>query len=616
MANIFSNAWNSIKDIFWIPTQVTPGSPSLKEDLDATPAYMRAFGGSENVEENLNVFRAPIDIPRMKQDMANWRLGVSEAERQIIPYRYIMQQMYLDTALDTQIQSAWETRLGLSLLKHFKVTDKEGNELEDWTDYFERDWFDTFITHALNAILYGYSLISLGSIVDNEFQNIVVVRRGNINPDSYLVTPVPRTTNGIDFRTEPYCNNHIWVPTINPHAQSNCGYGLFYLLTPLAIRLKNNLTYNCDYNQKFGMPFRFMTTPEKNEVEKAKKVAYLENMGDSGWMLADEKDTLEFITGGNGSGHDAFPDLEKRLHQDVNKMLLGHADAIDSAGKSAHMNGSSGISGNPQEKALDRISTSDGAFLKAIIEKDLFRIIRYHGIKANDMELPKDARFEWDNDKEKAEEDTYRNEENIKIATFISTLANAGFIADPKWIEEVTGVKLSDEENLLTKKGQFWIADQEAKADAKEETAEGETETSSDIKNYLNVGKKPLHITPEAWEAYKRDLEYKKKTKGFDGDKYGLTKEEYTQYAENIKRHIDNDIPLGRGYGQKCNLHINCGCYISEVDGRWQFSAGDNPGPTTCQNCIDAGNDYEAARRGGHYMNLLNIIEKHKHIHE
>ncbi len=104
-----------------------------------------------------------------------------------------------------------------------------------------------------------------------------------------------------------------------------------------------------------------------------------------------------------------------------------------------------------------------------------------------------------------------------------------------------------------------------------------------DIKNYMNYGKRPAHISPEEWEAYKTDMDYKKATKGFGGEKGGLTKEEYKEYTEDIQEKIDNGESLDIEPGEDCNLHINCGCYIEDTTGLWVVS--DN---NTCDECYAA----------------------------
>ena len=220
MANIFQNTWKKISNVFWLPTDTSSPAQNTTGEAPITSAYMRNFGGSTDMDHNLNVFRAPIDIPRLKQDMTTWRQSITEAERQIYPYRYMQQTMYMDIMLEPHLVACWNRRLEMTLQKKFKITSKKtGKEYEKWTSYFKKPFFNKFIQFALDARLYGYSLISLGDIMNDEFVNTVILRRGNINPDSYQFTAVPRTTKGIDFRESPYSDWMIWVPTLNDHTQ-------------------------------------------------------------------------------------------------------------------------------------------------------------------------------------------------------------------------------------------------------------------------------------------------------------------------------------------------------------------------------------------------------------
>lgn len=620
MSNFITRMWDSIKSSFpWIPTETNsfPQRSELNASKDKvssnpesngtndtynSPIISKAVGGSEYLAENLSNFFAPVAINRIKQDIAEWRKGIIEMERPILPYRYMAQRSYLDTSLDPHIASCIERRKNLTLLRDFKIMSKDGKtEYENWTKYFYKKWFKSdFLSHSLDALFFGYSLISLGNIspgtdgANGDFDNVVVIRRGNISPDRYNVTAVPSTPQGIDFREEPFSDFHIWIYTPNEHGMSNCGYGLYYILTPLAIRMKNLDTYNADYCMKFGMPIRQLKTIDKNDKEKHKKEQAMINMADSGWFISDKDDELVLHMASQGKGYAAYSEFRHTLQQLASKYTLGHADALDSTtGKLGGSQGTKGIAGSPQEQALDDIMARDGAFIHPFIENEVFSRLRKLGIRVDGQLLPDDAEFVWSNDKEKAEAESSLNDENLKIATYAASLNAIGYKISKELLEEKTGLKFDTVEPPAPETSN--TRDKEIKNYI--DALKTNDPVFTHFKEKLDSKKKPNSVTDEEWDAYKTDREYKKLTKGFDGERSGMTKEEYAHYTRLIEYKKEHGIPLDIEDGEECCVHIGCGCsveYNHDLQmNRWIFSTGtEEPSATTCQMCINAANIY------------------------
>jgi hypothetical protein len=55
-------------------------------------------------------------------------------------------------------------------------------------ELFETEWFRQFMSYALDAIFYGYSLVSLGDIINGQYSKIDIIKRWYISPDRLNVT--------------------------------------------------------------------------------------------------------------------------------------------------------------------------------------------------------------------------------------------------------------------------------------------------------------------------------------------------------------------------------------------------------------------------------------------
>ena len=95
--------------------------------------------------------------------------------------------------------------------------------------------------------------------------------------------------------------------------------------------LRNILGFNGDYIELFAAPFRWLKTTKTEDIERQNLAAMLSQMGSTGWGIGDHDDDLEFINAnGSGSGWQGYENFEKRCESKISKLILGHADALDS----------------------------------------------------------------------------------------------------------------------------------------------------------------------------------------------------------------------------------------------------------------------------------------------
>jgi hypothetical protein len=395
--------------------------------------------------------------------------------------------------------------------------------------------------------------------------------------------PVPNMPLGYNFMEAPWCDSHIYVSIPDQHGLSACGYGKLYELTLLAIGLRNNLQFNQQFAEVFGMPYRYIKTDKMDKKSQDNFEATLSLMGSLGYGIIGKDDELEFIDTAKGQGFKIYGDLEMRIEKKISKILLGHADGIDST-KGA-LGAQQGADGSPQAQALADIQASDGEFMMEQVNSKLFDFMRNNGIN-----IPHNLHFEYINDTEDKEIQKWTNEQNISITAAIINLNNAGYPVMVDDVELKTGFKIDKSK----------LAELEI---PREKAIKTDFPSKSQLNNLMNAGKKPAHISQEEWDAYKLDLDYKKQTKGFDGNKYGLTKEEYQEYAESIQEAIETDTPLPIEDGD-CNVHINCRCVVE--NGVWVAD------PDCCDDCASLMEDYNTEPNAENKANIFNSHLKMK----
>lgn len=396
-----------------------------------------------NDAHSLNSFISPVQFARLKQDIQSWRDAVSEAELAWYPHRVKMQRLFQDTMINGQVFAAMERRKNLSLLKDYTITNGTSDH-QATIDLLNKEWFHCLLSYCLDARFFGYTLVSLGDLVDNEFPNIQIVKRWNVSPDRHQVVSYVYSLSGIDFLDpsikdadgNSYFDWSIWVPTSSETGASPCGYGILYKAAYYEILIKNNVGYNATSNELYGMPIRVGTTTKTDEYERAEFARSLQEMGAAGWLLKDPSDDVQLIeaTGGGGKGSDRFGNFEERMQKMINKIFFGHADAMDS--QTGKLGGE-----DAAKEAVREIEKSDNQWLENVINSNIFPKLRNLG-----MPIPVGFNFRFKNDKEAVEARMVEDKNNKVTADIVSTLTNAGYEVDPKYIEERTGIPVTKKE--------------------------------------------------------------------------------------------------------------------------------------------------------------------------
>jgi phage gp29-like protein len=232
---------------------------------------------------------------------------------------------------------------------------------------------------------------------------------------------------------DPYHLWNVWTPTSTEVGISLCGYGLLYKVAMYEIICRNTLGFNTDAAELYGMPIRKGKTSKTNEDERALFEKALAQMGSAGYILMDTMDELELVEGGgSGAGFKIYESLEKRCEAKISKVLLGHADALDStAGK---LGGGQGED-SPVAQALQDIQTNDVRFLESNINSELLPRLRQLGLA-----IPDDLHFEVKNDEEREEARRREDLSNKMTADIAQVMKNAGLQMDSAYFEERTGI--------------------------------------------------------------------------------------------------------------------------------------------------------------------------------
>lgn len=386
--------------------------------------------------KDLSKYLAPVAIQRIKQDIQSWRHCLNDAELPWFPQRVTMQQLFNDTVLNAHVQACMQKRKNLTLLKECEVLNALGEKDEDLTALFNKKWVYDCVNYILDARFFGYTLIKLGDVVNNEFPDLGIVRRANVSPDRLNVATYPYAISGQSFLEQPYVDWHIWIPTateVGAQVQTNpCGYGLLYPVAFYEIFLRNLTGNNGDYVEVFGQPLKHAKSSKREGVERDYLETALQNMAGNSYIITDPDDEIEFKDGSTGRGNEIYGNFEERLEKKISKLLLGHADAMDSTpGKLGAEDASA--------QSIRECGSSDVRMVEYVFNYVIFPKLRALGFL-----IPDDVKFKIKNDDERIQSRLAEDQTNTITATMIKTFKEAGMDVSKDWIKKRTGIEFDE----------------------------------------------------------------------------------------------------------------------------------------------------------------------------
>lgn len=397
---------------------------------------------------NGNRYFAPVQFERVKVDVSTWRDAVKEAELAFYPHRVKMQRIFQDTVLNGQVTAAMKKYKDLVLLKDFRICSGETIDKKS-TDLLQHEWFYTLSGYILDAPWFGYTLAGLGDLVEDKFPNIQLIKRWNVNPGTYDRLPYMSSyvysLSGINF-TDPsikdesgnsYYDWMIWVPTPTETGATPCGYGLLYKIAYYEILIRNNVGFNATANERFGMPIIVAKTTKTDEEgdkftgERSNFESMVNNIGAAGGIVTDPTDEVELIeTTKGGKGSNTYESFEERMLKMINKIVFGHADAMDS--QQGKLGGE-----DAAKESVEAVEKAVCRWYCHVINSEVIPKLQKIGFP-----IPMGYTFELLNSKEEVEKRVAEDENNKKTAEVVQTFKNAGYQVDEKYITERTGIPL------------------------------------------------------------------------------------------------------------------------------------------------------------------------------
>ena len=253
---------------------------------------------------------------RQKQDVGQWRDALRQAESTLRPDRTELIRIFKDVELDAHFCSTLNTIHNTITSSRFYVA-VNGERDDELSKMLDSLWFRKWLTYCIDSKVFGYSLVELGPMVNNNFDEIKLVPREYVVPEKHFVKKSLYNWNvGFDYESPKFRD---WFIGVGDH----CDMGLINKVTPWALWKKNTAQSWSQYSELFGMPIRVGKTDIRDPDKRENMDNMLKNMGRAAFATLDEDDMIEFIENSGTDAYQVYQNLLDTANKEISKVMLG-----------------------------------------------------------------------------------------------------------------------------------------------------------------------------------------------------------------------------------------------------------------------------------------------------
>lgn len=358
-----------------------------------------------------------------RKDIADWHNAWQMAINVDNPNRSRLYDIYRDIEIDLHLSGCVSQRVGFVMAKSFKLVDAKGNINDQALHLFDQAWFKQLLKYALEANLWGHSLIELGDVTTDGdgcpcYNDVKLIPRKHVIPEyGRVIQQVGQDwTSGIDYRAEPFTD---WLI----EAGRPDDLGLYLKAATQTIPKKNMLAFWDSFGEIFGMPMRIARTTSRDPKVMSQLEKMLKDAGASQYMVAGQDTEIEFVESGKGDAFNVYDKRIDRANSELSKLIIGQTMTIE--------DGSSLSQSQTHLEVFQNLIDSDCTMLRDIVNNQLIPRMTKHGFPV------KGLRFEWDNAVD------YTPEQQVEYETMVADR----YDVDPAYFAEKYSMPVGERRN-------------------------------------------------------------------------------------------------------------------------------------------------------------------------
>jgi len=310
---------------------------------------------SNKLSEQLDTF-----FDRSRKTIGQWVSSYINSELRkvngtiIRPVKKPLQDIYDYILLDPHLTSVLEQRKSKVLGEPFGVF--VDNTIDpDLTRLLQNQWFHKTQEAVIDSKFYGYNLIEIQELVNNEIDCIKIIPRGNVMPELRCILKQPyQVFNIISIDGRPDSDYYILIDTSE--------LGILNKVTPLVMMKRLVLSMWSSHAEVFGIPPVILKTDNKDQVNKFHDD--LTKFVHARKIVIGKDDELTVLNRASSDVHLIYKELIDTCNAEISKAIVGQTMTTD--------NGSSRSQSEVHERVANEISEADRQYVTHVVNDIIF----------------------------------------------------------------------------------------------------------------------------------------------------------------------------------------------------------------------------------------------------
>lgn len=315
----------------------------------------------------------PISRIRADAEISEWRMAEMTALNPLRPRRDKLMAVYFQVTKDLYLSGQLTTLKNKVLSEGFAIVDDKGNENHDLLKYFQRPWFNEFMTRVLDTDFYGHTLLNFdypateGDFV-GEFQKVHLIPRGQVIPELGEVLLSQYDVVGVPFRDPNADYTALLLEVAMMDDEGRYHLGILNKAAPQVFQKRHSMNDWSRRSEKFGMPLMALKTDVIEDALLEDKKAALSNMGSNGWMIMDENEELEIKESSTNQDGAIYKALVDNVNDEIAYLIAGQVATSQETGSRS--------GGEVHERVQEHYIQARMRFLHMFINYELFPFLK------------------------------------------------------------------------------------------------------------------------------------------------------------------------------------------------------------------------------------------------
>ncbi len=328
---------------------------------------------------------------RKSTDIQVWRDAIKSFESTQNPNRVKLYDLYSDMLLDGHLEAVWGKRQDAICNKQLTFV-KDGMPDEEIDKLLNSPDMRNLLKDLIDAILWGYTLVQINSILWNEDEeryeiNYDLIPRKHVHPEKgfeCVSRDQAQATRDILYKEPPLSKYLLWAGSTD--------MGLLIKASQYVIYKRGNFGDWAQFAELFGMPFREARYDDYDDDTRSKLESAMEYYGGASYAILPKSADFKMHDAVKGTAGQLYKLLHDACNAEMSKAILGNTLTTEQGD-----NGARSL-GEVHQDAEDAKHLSDMKFISDILNTKFKAILKTFGFNvAGGFIMFKSADPNWSN---------------------------------------------------------------------------------------------------------------------------------------------------------------------------------------------------------------------------